>query len=91
MIHLNIDNKDDNIIENNQDIKRNSFYKNNFNENGSTVNFYKANQSKDESKRIENGNNLFEPLYNLEIKANSNINKKREKSFENRKQKKFDK
>ena len=83
IINIKSINKNNNIIENSQDVKRKSFYK--INENGSAVNFYKTNEMNDGEKIIENGNNLLDPFYNLEIKSNLNTNKKREKSFENRK------
>ena len=83
-------NKDNNTLENDSEIKRISFYKNNHNENGSTINFYKANQQKNDESRIENGNNFLDPFLNLEIITNTNINKKREKSYENKKKKRID-
>ena len=80
--------KDDNVndnIEKESDIKRNSFYK--INENGSTTNFIKINQMKDDSIKKENENNMLNPLYNEGKMKNPYLNKKREKSYENRKNK----
>ena len=78
------DNENDNIGKD-SDIKRNSFYK--INENGSTINFNKINHQSDEIEKKEYENNTLDPLYNLEKIMNPYFNKKREKSYENRKRK----
>ena len=83
----NCGNKDNFNFEDELDITINSFHKNSFNENGSTTNFYKINSQKKEEAKVVNGNNVIDPLYNLEIMNNQNINKKREKSYENRRKK----
>ena len=83
IINIKVYNNDNNILENEKDIKRNSFYK--INENGSTINFYKMSEKIDVEKGIENGNNMLDPFYNLEIISHVNLNKKRETSCENRK------
>ena len=78
------DNENDNIGKD-SDIKRNSFYK--INGNGSTINFNKINHQNDEIEKKEYENNTLDPLYNLEKIMNPYFNKKREKSYENRKRK----
>ena len=78
------DNQNENIGKD-SDIKRNSFYK--INENGSTINFNKINHQSDEIEKKEYENNTLDPLYNLEKIMNPYFNKKREKSYENRKRK----
>ena len=78
------DNQNENIGKD-SDIKRNSFYK--INENGSTINFNKINHQSDEIEKKEKENNTLDPLYNLEKIMNPYFNKKREKSYENRKRK----
>ena len=78
------DNQNENIGKD-SDIKRNSFYK--INENGSTINFNKINHESDGIEKKEKENNTLDPLYNLEKIMNPYFNKKREKSYENRKRK----
>ena len=90
---FNIEKKSDEI-ENKKDeldLTSKQFYKCNINENGSTLNFYKTNlqNNNDNEKQIEN--NSLDPLCNIEIINNPILNKKREKSYENRKNKKLDK
>ena len=90
---FNIEKKSDEI-ENKKDeldLTSKQFYKCNINENGSTLNFYKTNlqNNNDKEKQIEN--NSLDPLCNIEIINNPILNKKREKSYENRKNKKLDK
>ena len=90
---FNIEKKSDEI-ENKKDeldLTSKQFYKCNINENGSTLNFYKTNlqNNNDNEKEIEN--NSLDPLCNIEIINNPILNKKREKSYENRKNKKLDK
>ena len=84
---LNIYGKIDEDIKSELDTTTKKFYKANINENGSTINFYKTNIQKDNIIEKENGNISLNPLYNIEIISNPIINKKREKSYENRKNK----
>ena len=72
-------------IENNFDIKRKNFYKVNANETGSMTNFYRPSRRAINDEIKENGNNSVNPLYNGELITNQMINKKREKSYENKK------
>ena len=84
---INLINKDENNYKNDFDITTKKFYKANINENGNTLNFYKENILKSNDINIEKGDNSFNPLFNIE-KINSQLpNKKREKSYENRKKK----
>ena len=90
---LNIDKQIDNNKETTDDldITCKKFYKSNINENTSTFNFYKTNIQKNKDNALQNENNIFDPLYNIEITNNPILSKKREKSYENRKNKKSDK
>ena len=86
-IYAKIEN-DNNDIKSELDTTTKKFYNANINENGSTYNFFQTNIQKDKIIEKENGNLLLNPLYNIEIITNPIINKKREKSYENRKNKK---
>ena len=90
---LNIDKQIDNNKETTDDldITCKKFYKSNINENTSTFNFYKTNIQKNKDNALQNENNIIDPLYNIEITNNPILSKKREKSYENRKNKKSDK
>ena len=90
---LNIDKQIDNNKETTDDldITCKKFYKSNINENTSTFNFYKTNIQKNKDNALQNENNIFDLLYNIEITNNPILSKKREKSYENRKNKKSDK
>ena len=80
-----IENKTDEL-----DLTCKQFYKCNINENGSTINFYKTNLQKNNENKKEIENNSLDPLCNIEIINNPILNKRREKSYENRKNKKSD-
>ena len=73
------------------DLTSKQLYKFNINENSSAVNFYKTSLQTDNAKEKEIENNSLDPLCNIEIINNPILNKKREKSYENRKNKKLDK
>ena len=90
---INIDKKnDENENKTDElDLTSKQFYKCNINENGSTINFYKTNLSNNNNNEKEIENNSLDPLCNIEIINNPILNKKREKSYENRKNKKLDK
>ena len=88
---INLINKDENNYKNDFDITSKKFYKANINENGNTLNFYKENILKSNDINFEKGDNSFNPLFNIEIINNQLPNKKREKSYENRKKKRTEK
>ena len=89
---LNINKKNDEIENKTDelDLTCKQFYKCNINENGSTINFYKTNLQKNNENKKEIENNSLDPLCNIEIINNPILNKRREKSYENRKNKKSD-
>ena len=89
---LNINKKNDEIEKKTDelDLTCKQFYKCNINENGSTINFYKTNLQKNNENKKEIENNSLDPLCNIEIINNPILNKRREKSYENRKNKKSD-
>ena len=89
---LNINKKNDQIETKTDelDLTCKQFYKCNINENGSTINFYKTNLQKNNENKKEIENNSLDPLCNIEIINNPILNKRREKSYENRKNKKSD-
>ena len=89
---LNINKKNEQIETKTDelDLTCKQFYKCNINENGSTINFYKTNLQKNNENKKEIENNSLDPLCNIEIINNPILNKRREKSYENRKNKKSD-